>query len=97
SNLGDRTNMNRMYGVLVDPRMRLTGDKRAEADYLQASFDYGLYNPNGGESGANAGARRQAIATLTQFHASNRGKPEAARYTLEAAYRIGKMMQGVND
>jgi tetratricopeptide (TPR) repeat protein len=97
SNLGDRTNMNKMYGSFVDPKMRLTADKRAEADYLRASFDYGLYNPNGGESGANAAARRQAIATLTQFHASNRGNPEAARYTLEAAYRIGKMMQAAND
>ena len=97
SNLGDRPNMNRMYGVLVDPRMRLTGDLRAEADYLQASFDYGSYNPNAGESSANAAARRQAIAALTQFHSVNRNRPEAARYTLEAAYRIGKMMQASND
>ncbi len=97
SNLGDRANMNKMYGVFVDPKMRLTADKRAEADYLKASFDYGLYNPNAGESAGNVAARRQAEATLMQFHAANKGMPEAARYTLEAAYRIGKMMQATND
>ena len=97
SNLGDRANMNKMYGVFVDPKMRLTGDKRAEADYLKAGFDYGLYNPNGGESAGNVAARHQALATLTQFHVANKGKPESARYTLEAAYRIGKMMQAAND
>ncbi|MBV9945698.1 MAG: tetratricopeptide repeat protein, partial [Myxococcales bacterium] len=62
SNLGDRSNMDRMYGVLVDPKTHLTPDKRAEADYLRQSFDYGLWNPNGGDSAGNAAARRQGIA-----------------------------------
>ncbi|HZU84141.1 MAG TPA: hypothetical protein VE987_14530 [Polyangiaceae bacterium] len=97
SNLGDRTNMTRMYDVFVDPKMHLTPDKRAEADYLKASFDYGLWNPNGGDSAGNSAARRQAVGALTQFHTANRNKPEAARYTLEAAYRIGKMTQSAND
>jgi tetratricopeptide (TPR) repeat protein len=92
SNLGDRPNMSRMYDVFVDPKMHLTGDKRAEADYLKASFDYGQYNPNG-DSAGNAAARRQAIATYTQFHTANKNKPESARYSLEASYRIAKMMQ----
>jgi tetratricopeptide (TPR) repeat protein len=97
SNLGDRTNMNRMYDVFVDPKMRLTPDKRAEADYLRSSFDYGQWNPNSGDSTANTAARHQAIAALTQFHTASRNKPEAARYTLESAYRIAKMMQSAND
>ncbi len=62
SNLGDRANMSRMYGILVDPRMHLSNDKRAEADYLRASFDYAQWNPASGESAGNSAARIQAIA-----------------------------------
>ncbi len=97
SNLGDRNDMNRMYTLLVDPKMHLSADKRAEADYLRASFDYGQWNPDGGESSGNAAARHQAVATLTQFHAANKNKPESGRYDLESAYRIAKMMQSAND
>ncbi|HLK40904.1 MAG TPA: hypothetical protein VKU41_29325, partial [Polyangiaceae bacterium] len=97
SNLGDRSNMSRMYGVLVDPKMHLTADKRADADYLRSSFDYGQWNPAGGESAGNAGARSQAIGALTQFHTANKGRPESARFALESAYRIAKMMQSAND
>jgi tetratricopeptide (TPR) repeat protein len=97
SNLGDRTNMGRMYDILVDPRMHLPTEKRAEADYLKASFDYGQWNPTGNETSGNSAARTQAIATLTQFHTVNKNRPESARYVLESAYRIGKMMQSAND
>jgi tetratricopeptide (TPR) repeat protein len=97
SNLGDRSNMTRMYGVLVDPKMRLTTDKRSEADYLKASFDYGQWNPTGVESAGNAAARAQAISTLTQFHSANKNSPESSRFVLEASYRIAKMMQAAND
>jgi tetratricopeptide (TPR) repeat protein len=97
SNLGDRSNMTRMYDILVDPRMHLTPEKRAEADYLRASFDYGQWNPTGSETAGNAGARTQAIGTLTQFHAANKNKPESARFVLESAYRIAKMMQAANE
>jgi tetratricopeptide (TPR) repeat protein len=97
SNLGDRNSMSKMYDVFVDPKMHLTGDKRAEADYLKASFDYGQYNPNGGDSAGNVAARHQAIGTLTQFHTANKQRPESARYALEAAYRVGKMMQSAGD
>jgi tetratricopeptide (TPR) repeat protein len=97
SNLGDRSNMNRMYSVLVDPRMHLPADKRAEADYLRASFDYSQWNPATGESAGNSAARVQAIANLEQFHGANKGRPESARYELEAAYRIAKMMQSAGD
>ncbi len=97
SNLGDRANMNRMYGVLVDPKMHIASDKRVEADYLRASFDYGLWNPSASESAGNTAARTQAIAALNAFHNANKGHPEAARFVLESAYRIGKMLQSVND
>jgi hypothetical protein len=89
--------MNRMYDINADPKMHLPPDKRAEADYLKAGFDYAQWNPNGGDSGSNAAARRQAMAALTQFHTASRNKTEAARYTLESAYRIAKMMQSTND
>ncbi len=97
SNLGDRADMTAMYGILVDPRNRISPDKRAEADYLKASFDYGQWNPTGGESAGNTAARSQAIAALTQFHTQAKGKPEASRYALESAYRIAKMMQSGGD
>jgi hypothetical protein len=97
SNLGERANMSAMYAILVDPRMHLASDKRAEADYLKASFDYGQWNPTGGESAGNAAARSQAIAALTQFHTAAKGKPDSARYALESAYRVAKMMQSSND
>jgi len=97
SNLGDRPNMNKMYGIMVDPQMHLAPDKRAEADYLKASFDYAQWNPAGADSGGNAAARNQAIATLTQYHQAAKNRPESARYVLESAYRIGKMMQSAND
>jgi hypothetical protein len=97
SNLGDRAGMNRMYDVLIDPKMRITPQKRAEADYLRASFDYGQWNPTAGEAAGNAGSRSQAIASLTQFHAANKSRPESARFELEASYRIAKMMQSAGD
>jgi tetratricopeptide (TPR) repeat protein len=95
SNLGDRSSMTKMYDVLVSTH--LSAVKRAEADYLKQSFDYGLWNPSGGESAGNASARAQAISALTQFHTANRNKPESARFTLEAAFRIAKMMQSGSD
>ena len=97
SNLGDRTNMTRMYEVLVDPKMHLTPDKRAEADALKANFDYAQWNPSGSDSGGNAAAKAQAIASLSQYHAANKNHPEAARYALEAAYHIAKMQQSTSD
>jgi tetratricopeptide (TPR) repeat protein len=97
SNLGDRANMDKMYAISVDPKMNLTGPKRAEADYLRASFDYGQWNPNGQDSGSNANARRQAIASLTAFHNAAKGRLDSARFELESAYRVAKMMQAAGD
>lgn len=97
SNLGDRANMSKMYAVLVDPKNHLPGDKRAEADYLRASFDYGQWNPSTGESAGNGAARRQAITSLEAFHNTYKNKPDGARFALEAAYRIAKMLQAGGD
>jgi tetratricopeptide (TPR) repeat protein len=97
SNLGDRANMTKMYDVVVDPRMAITADKRAEADALKANFDYAQWNPTGSDTGGNSSARAQAIASLTAYHNANKSKPEAARYVLEAAYHIAKMMQSTGD
>lgn len=97
SNLGERTNMNAMYAVVTDPRMHLAPEKRVEADYLKASFDYGQWNPTAGEGAGNSATRRQAIGALTQFHTANKSRPEAARYSLEASHRIAKMLQSDGD
>src|SRR5260370_40856142 len=50
SNIGDRSNMNKMYSILDDAKNHLTPDKRADADYLRASFDYAQCNPTVVES-----------------------------------------------
>jgi len=97
SNLGDRGNMTKMYDILVDPKNHLSVPKRAETDYLKSSFDYAQWNPTGADSASNAAARSQAIAALTQFHTQNHNKPESARFELESAFRIAKMMQAAND
>jgi tetratricopeptide (TPR) repeat protein len=97
SNLGDRANMTKMYNIVVDPRMAITADKRAEADALKANFDYAQWNPTGADTGGNSAARSQAIASLTAYHNANKTKPEAARYVLEASYHIAKMMQATGD
>jgi tetratricopeptide (TPR) repeat protein len=97
SNLSDRSDMNAMYAILVDPKMHLSASKRVEADYLKASFDYAQWDPGGGETGANAAARKLAVAELTQFHAANKGRPEAARYSLEAGFHVAKMLQSQAD
>jgi hypothetical protein len=97
SNLGDRNGVTRMYEVLADPKQHLPPEQRVEIDYVKASFEYGLWNPNGGDSAANATARRQAVASLTQFHASAKNVPEAAPYALEAAYRVATLLRSAND
>ena len=97
ANHGDRANMNKMFGVLTDPKMKLPADKRVEADYLKASFDFSQWNPTGSESAGNSAARTQAIQTLNQFHLANKANTAAARFTLESAFRIAKMLQSVND
>jgi hypothetical protein len=86
-----------MYEVLADPKQHLPPEQRVEIDYVKASFEYGLWNPNGGDSAANATARRQAVASLTQFHASAKNVPEAAPYALEAAYRVATLLRSAND
>ena len=78
--------------------MHLTPEKRAEADYLKASFDYGQWNPTGSESAGQLAARgSRRSPRSTQFHSANKNKPESARFVLESAYRIAKMMQAAND
>jgi hypothetical protein len=89
--------MNKMYNLVVSPDMHLAPDKRAEDDYLKASFDYGQWNPSGSDSGGNASARAQAVASLSAYHNANKNRPEAARFELESAYRIAKMMQSSGD
>jgi hypothetical protein len=89
--------MNKMYDIMTAPQMHLAPDKRAEADYLRASFDYAQWNPSGPDSAANSAARGQAIASLTSYHDANKNKPDSARYVLESAYRVAKMKQASGD
>jgi hypothetical protein len=94
SKLGDRANATRMHDVYV--RARVATGQRVEGEYLKASFDYDAWSTSGDDSAKEA-ARRQAIAALSAFHRANAGKPESARYGLEAAYRIAKLMQAGGD
>ena len=97
-NLRDRKGVEGMYSLLSsDPRIKLSGDKLVEAEFLVRNFDYGSWNPNAPDTGANAAARSAAQAQLTRFYQQYQGRADGARYVVEAAYKVGKMMKAAGD
>jgi tetratricopeptide (TPR) repeat protein len=90
--LGDRDGVVAMRTALTDPRLRIDARKRAEAEYVEASFDYERYVRSGDD-----GARQRAILSLVRFHEIARSRPEAAPYALEAAYRVARLTSGPVD
>lgn len=96
TSLGDRNGMNAQYNLL-NRLKALTPEKRAEADFSRADFEYGQWNPTAPDTGNNATARRSAVAALSAYYNANKANPAAARFALEAAYKVGKMMKTVGD
>jgi hypothetical protein len=103
STLGDRGHMLAMHAILVDPEMHSAPDRRIEADYLRAGFDYERWSAarggagDTGDAAEKGAARGRAIGALSQFHDDVKGKPEGARYALESAHRIAMMMRAGHD
>jgi len=97
ANIGDRANMLQQYGVMTSPEFGLPADKRVEADFRKADFDYSQWDQNGADTGSNATNRRQAQQSLADFYQKNSGTASAARFALEAAYKMYKMTKSVGD
>ena len=95
SNLGQREKMLGEYTKLK--ALSPTAEEKATADYLVASYDYKLWDPNGADSGANRNARVAAESTLASYYAKNKGDAAASKYVVESAYRIAKMRRSVGD
>ncbi|MEI7891890.1 MAG: hypothetical protein WCI05_02295 [Myxococcales bacterium] len=97
SNLGDRAGMNAQYALLIGGKMKLPPDRRAEADFRRVDFDYNQWNPTGSDTGPNLSARRQAQAALNVYYVANAKSAPAARYVLEAAFKMARMAKSSGD
>jgi tetratricopeptide (TPR) repeat protein len=93
--IGRRNEMLAMYRIVTS--LGPTADEKANYDYLVASFDYQQWNPNGSDSGSNRQARFNAISALQTFYHSHKGNAAAAKYSLEAAWRVARMKKAGND
>lgn len=92
---GQRDRMLSMYKIVTS--LRPSAEEKANYDYLVASFDYQQWNPNGGDGGSNRASRQNAELAMSQFYAANKGNPAAAKYALEAAWRVAKMKKSAGD
>ncbi len=93
--IGRRDQMIAMYKI-VDS-LGPTADEKANYDYLVASFDFQQWNPNGGTGGSNNQSRVNAIAAMSAFYNSHRGNSAAAKYSLEAAWRVARLKKAGSD
>ena len=93
--IGQRDKMLSMYKIVVT--LGPSADEKANYDYLVASFDFQQWNATGSDSGNNHTARVNAIGALTQFYGSNKGNSAAAKYALEAAWRVARMKKAGGD
>jgi hypothetical protein len=93
ASLGDRPNMLQQYGVLTSSEFSLPPEKRAEVEFRKADFDYSQWDANGPDSGSNLSARQQAQRSLEDYYTKNRSTSSAARFALEASYKLAHMMK----
>ncbi len=94
SNLGDRANMTKMYDILGRPEDAAHGPKARRGRLPQGELRLRPVEPERRRLGRErVGAAARPSRRSTQFHGSNKDKPESARFALESAYRIAKMMQ----
>jgi len=93
--IGQRDKMLAMYKIVN--ALGPSADEAANYDYLVASFDFQQWNPNGTTSGSNNQARLSAIGALSGFYNSHKGNSAAAKYSLEAAWRVARMKKAGGD
>ncbi|HEY1958478.1 MAG TPA: hypothetical protein VGH28_22830 [Polyangiaceae bacterium] len=87
--IGQRDRMLAMYRIVTS--LGPSADEKANYDYLVASFDFQQWNPNGSDSGSNRQSRLNAESALSNFYRTNKGNAAAAKYALEAAWRVAHM------
>ena len=95
ANIGDIAKMDAARTRLHS--LGASAEERAEADFLVADSEFKMWNPRGGDEGANRTARIRAIQALTKFYDSNRNSSAAARYVVEAAYKIAVMRRAAGE
>src|SRR6185312_6011287 len=93
--IGQRDRMLAMYRIVTS--LGPTADEKANYDYLVASFDFQQWNPNGSDSGSNRQSRLNAESSLSNFYRANKGNAAAAKYALEAAWRVAHMKKSASD
>ncbi|HSQ64464.1 MAG TPA: tetratricopeptide repeat protein, partial [Polyangiaceae bacterium] len=93
--IGQRDRMQAMYRIVV--QLGPTADERANYDYLVASYDFQQWNPSGADSGSNRNFRLTAIQAMEGFYNSHKGSSPAAKYALEAAWRVARMKKAGSD
>jgi hypothetical protein len=96
SGLGDGVKVAEMHAVATSPAVRPDEGERVHVDYLLAAFAFRQWSAAGPKT-ADEPTRKKAVAALTRFHDGHRGRPEAARYVVEAAYRIATMQHAAGD
>ncbi len=78
-------------------KLHPTADEKANAEFLIANFDFVSWNQNQPDSGANRTTRLSAQSSLAQYFSSHRNNPAASKYSLTAAYQVGKMNKTAGD
>lgn len=94
SALGDRERLlaARDLAIALHP----TPDERANLDYLVASYDWEHFDARTPDNGKGQQARLAAHRPLEEFYATHHTDPASAKYCLEAAWRVSKLLRGVD-
>ncbi|MEA2752365.1 MAG: hypothetical protein QOI41_6508, partial [Myxococcales bacterium] len=95
ANLGQRDKMMADYRILL--KTNPSSDDKANADYTVASYDFKQWSPTAGDTGQNRQTRFAAQQSLISYFQTAKNAPGAAKYTVEAAYDVAKMMKSVSD
>jgi outer membrane protein assembly factor BamD (BamD/ComL family) len=69
----------------------------AEADYVIAASSLKEWDQFSADTGGNEAARKRAELAMRQYFDTNRDRPEAAEYVIEAAYWVAKMKAAGKD
>ena len=94
--LGDKKHMDSVFGMMKS-KLSLTPEHLGDANFREAEYNYLQWDPNQPDSGANQNARYSAQSSLQQYYLANSTTPASAKYALQAAYQVAKMMQTGGD
>jgi hypothetical protein len=95
ASLGDTKGQTRAKKRFFD--LGASAEEQAEADYVVAAAALKEWDQNSPDSGANKAARQRAEFQMRAYHDTNRNKPAAAKYVVEAAYWVAKMKRAGKD